>query len=93
MEKSFRDVEESEEAGDLVWDVYMYLMERQYPLLCVELRKRAIRSKAAKFVIHDGKMYLQKQEKARDGTKVWGLLVNWYLSYIYTICVHVCSYR
>ena len=70
MEKLFRDVEESEEAGDLVRDVYMYLMERQYPLLCVELRKRAIQRKAAKFVIHDGEMYFQKQKKARDGTKV-----------------------
>ena len=71
MYESSKDIEKAEEAGDLVQDIYTYLTERHYPPLCVEARKRAIRRKATKIVIHDGEPFFQKQKKkARDGTKV-----------------------
>ena len=68
MDESSKDIEEEEEAGNPVQDIYTYLTERHYPPLCGP-RKRAIRRKATKFVIHDGELFFQKQEKARDGTK------------------------
>ena len=74
MDESCNGIEELEveEAGDLVQDVYTFLTERRYPPLCVESRKRAIRRKATKFVIHDGELFFQKKKKkARDGRKVW----------------------
>ena len=42
MEELIKDTRESEEAGDLVQDVYMLLTEHHYPPFCMESQKWAI---------------------------------------------------
>ena len=43
----------SDEAGDLMGEVYQYMTQKRYMYLleCTEWRKRSIRRKATKFVI------------------------------------------
>ena len=53
-----------EEGGDLVEEVYKYMMQRCYPLRCMEGQKQSIRRKALnKFVLKDGKLYFKKKKK------------------------------
>ena len=72
MEETFRDIEEAEETGDLVQDVYTYLTENRYPPHCNQAGKRVIRRKAGKFSIRDGELFSLKQKKnTRKGKKVF----------------------
>lgn len=58
-----------QQVTDLMQAVYTYLTERNYPPASLH---RNTNFKAIKqFVIHDGELFFQKQEKkARDDTKV-----------------------
>jgi len=51
-DQSQSDGGEVEGAGDLVQEAYIYLTERRYPPGCADSRKRSIRKKAGKFVVH-----------------------------------------
>ena len=59
-----------EEGGDLVEEVYKYMMQWCYPLGCMEGRKQSIRRKALnKFVLKDGKLYFKKKKKKKKKQK------------------------
>ena len=50
------------EGGDLLQKAYIYLTEHCYPSGCVDSRKRSIRKKAGKFVVHDGDLFFKKRK-------------------------------
>ena len=72
MEETFRDIEEAEETGDLMQNVYTHLTEHRYPPHCKQVGERAIRRKAEKFVICDGENFFLNQKKnTKKGKKVF----------------------
>ena len=50
------DLDEKEEATDLVDAVYEYLVKKEYPKDCTATKKRQIRKKAEKFTIERGEL-------------------------------------
>lgn len=60
--QSQSDGGEVEGTGDLVQEAYIYLTEHRYPPGCADSRKRSIRKKAGKFVVHDGEMFFKKRK-------------------------------
>ena len=64
MDESFNDIEEAEEAAWRSGAGRLHLPQGTSltASLCVEARKRAIRRKATKFVIHIGELFLIPEE-------------------------------
>ena len=75
MEVSYQSVSNNGEVkggGDLVQEAYIYLTQHRYPQDCAYARKRSIRKKAGKFVVHDGELFFKKKRKG----KVWKKLLS-----------------
>ena len=60
--QSQSDGGEVEDTGDLVQEAYIYLTERRYPPGSADSRKRSIRKKAGKLVVHDGEIFFKKRK-------------------------------
>lgn len=64
-------LETSDQEGDLVEDVYRYLITNgDYPDECTETRKRVIRRKAKKFDVREGQLYYKHKCKGKVGRSV-----------------------
>ena len=62
-----RALSSEEEASvlDLVKAAFQYITESKYLVRCTEARKRAIRKKAAMFIVRDGVMFFKKKKKGK----------------------------